>query len=71
MTPSPSPANPASHAQQRIAELFIRLQSLKEKAWRAHIAKRHDEALHLVLEMAETCQQLGAWMTAESHTDNG
>ena len=32
-------------SEQRIAELFIRIQSCKERAWQAHIRKQHRAAL--------------------------
>ena len=40
-----------SHADSghEIATLFIRIQSYREQCWRAHIARRHRDALELAV----------------------
>lgn len=40
------------------AALFIRIQQLKEAAWRAHIAKKKAEALRLAEELRTATEQL-------------
>lgn len=37
---------------EEIAALFIRLQALREQAWRAHIARKHEEAAHTAEELS-------------------